>query len=102
MFFNSAIKEYLWIWPQLKKSRIPFIIIPHGELADGAQSKKHLKKMIGNYLFFNRFINNAEAIQCLSQNEFNNTHFGKKSLLRLMVLIFQMRKESKEWMILLY
>jgi len=74
-------KEYLWITAELKKNNVPYIIIPHGSLRREAQQKKHLKKVIANIFLFNRFINNAAAIQCLSSKECENTLFGKKKII---------------------
>ena len=69
--------EYLSIVSKLRKEKIPYVILPHGELQKGAQHKKHLKKVVANILLFNRFINGAKAIQCLSQKELDETNFGK-------------------------
>ena len=62
----------------LREKKIPYIIVPHGELSKTAQKKKWLKKKVANLLLFNKFINNAIAIQCLSEKEKENTSFGKK------------------------
>ena len=56
---------------------IPYVIVPHGELTDGAQSKKAWKKRLGNFLLFGSFFDRAEAIQCLSKQELETTHFGR-------------------------
>ena len=76
VFHGCYRKEYLSIYKILIKNKIPYIIIPHGELRSEAQNKKKLKKYIANIVFFNRFINNAIGIQCLSTEEVNNTRFG--------------------------
>ena len=81
VFQECYRKEYLRIWPQLKKRNIPYVIIPHGELGEEAQKKKRLKKTVANLLLFNMFTNNAAAIQCLSKRELEGTHFGNKKLL---------------------
>lgn len=81
VFQECYRKEYLLIWPQLKKRGIPFIIIPHGELGKEAQQKKHLKKAVANFLLFNRFISNALALQCLSQREYDNTAFSARKII---------------------
>lgn len=73
--------KYLKLYKICKNNNIPYIIIPHGCLTDEAQNKKWLKKKIGNLLFFNKFINNAIAIQCLSQKELENTHFHKSKFI---------------------
>ena len=75
--FHEAYRlDYLKIYPQLIKKRIPYVIIPHGELAREAQKKKWLKKKVANILLFNRFINNAVGIQYLSKKELDSSHFG--------------------------
>ncbi len=71
--FNEVNKiQYIKIYKQLLRRGIPYIIIPHGSLASGALKKKWLKKKLAYTLFFNKFIRNAKAIQCLSQNEIDN------------------------------
>lgn len=81
VFQECYRKEYLSIWKELKRNHIPYIIIPHGELGKEAQQKKHLKKLVANLLFFNRFIDNACAVQCLSQREYDSTCFGKRKII---------------------
>lgn len=74
--FHEAYRvEYLKISKELCKRKIPYIILPHGELTKDAQNKKWIKKKVANILLFNRFIFNALAIQCLSVGEMNNTNF---------------------------
>lgn len=67
--------DYLKIYPKLLRENIPYIIVPHGEMSKGAQHKKWLKKKVANAILFNKFINNARAIQCLSKNELESTYF---------------------------
>lgn len=69
--------EYIPISHQLKVESIPYIIIPHGELRREAQKKHFLKKRIANILLFNFFINNAVAIQYLSQEELEKSCYGR-------------------------
>ncbi len=68
---------YLKIFKEFRYLNIPYVIIPHGELSNEAQKKKWLKKKVANFLLFNKFIYNAEALQCLSSNEMKNTKFYK-------------------------
>lgn len=75
IFHEVYRKEYLKIWKNLKTNNIPYIIVPHGCLTVMAQKKKKFKKIVANRLFFNNFINGANALQCLSENEKNNTNF---------------------------
>lgn len=81
VFQECYRKDYLKLVKRITAKGIPYVIIPHGELSDEAQKKKHFKKMIANLLLFNRFTNRAAAIQCLSQREFDTTHFGKKKFI---------------------
>lgn len=76
VFHEVYIPKYLKLAAQLRKKKIPYIIIPHGELRVEAQHKKRLKKTVANALLFNNFINHAIAIQCLSQSEMDSTNFG--------------------------
>jgi len=61
----------------VKEIKAPYVIIPHGCLTKGAQSVKALKKKIGNFLFFNKFIYGAKAIQFLSKKEYDEYAFRK-------------------------
>lgn len=67
--------QYLSISRKIIERKIPYIILPHGELSKGSQSKKVIKKKLANLFVFNSFINNATAIQCLSDQEKNTTLF---------------------------
>ena len=73
--------QYLSISRNLRRNKIPYVIIPHGELQQEAQQKKWLKKKVANILLFNRFIYGAVAVQCLSQNEIDKTLFGKRKFI---------------------
>ncbi len=78
VFHECYRPAYLVIARNLRKHKIPYVIVPHGELRDEAQQKKHLKKWAANLLLFNRFIDHAAALQCLSEKEILATHFGRK------------------------
>lgn len=54
---------------ELRLKNVPYIIMPHGSLTNFAQHSKYAKKLLGNVLFFNKFITNANAIQFLSNSE---------------------------------
>lgn len=75
IFHECYRPAYLSIAKNIRKYDIPYVIIPHGELRTEAQKKKHLKKMMANFLLFNDFIKHAAALQCLSSAEMNATHF---------------------------
>ena len=81
VFQEAYRRQYLSIYRNLIKHKIPYIIIPHGELGAEAQKKKNIKKRLANKLLFNKFFNNAIAIQCLSQREYDNTLFGQRKII---------------------
>lgn len=70
-------RHFLQLYSQIRKAGCKYVIIPHGELREEAQEKKKYKKRIANFLIFNRFFNNAVAIQCLSEDEKKHTKLGK-------------------------
>lgn len=69
VFHEIYRPQYLKIYKELLKKNIKYIIFPHGGLTKTAQSKKKLKKLIANQLFFYNFFKHASAIQCLSKKE---------------------------------
>lgn len=74
--FHEAYRvDYLKISSELRKKKIPYVIVPHGELSVQAQKKKWIKKKLANLLLFNRFIGGAERLQCLSMLEMRDTKF---------------------------
>ena len=81
VFHEVYHKEYLYIYKKLKGQEISYIILPHGCLTQTAQHKKYWKKKIGNVLFFNKFINHAAALQCLSQRELAETKYKIKKFI---------------------
>lgn len=80
VFHECYRPDYLAVARNLRKNAIPYIIVPHGELQEEAQKRKHLKKAAANLLLFNFFINHAAALQCLSENERKATRFGKNKI----------------------
>lgn len=80
--FHEVYKpEYLSISAHLREQKIPYVIVPHGSLTAMAQRKKRLKKIIGNVLLFDRFINNAKAIQFLSVKERDTSRNSEKGFI---------------------
>ena len=73
VFESLYIFSYFLIAKQLKKMKIPYIILPRCSLTKLAQNQKRIKKKLGNYLFFNNFVRNANAIQYLTDDEFKNS-----------------------------
>ena len=76
VFHETYRVEYLKISKEIRKNKIPYIIIPHGELTTEAQKKKWLKKKVANIVFFNRFISGARYLQALSKKEMENIKFS--------------------------
>lgn len=81
VFHETYRPDYLVMSHELRKRKIPYVIVPHGELRKEAQRKKWLKKLVANILLFNHFVSGAVAVQCLSQQEMDATNFGKKKFL---------------------
>lgn len=77
VFHEVYRAPYLKIARALRSEGVPYVVIPHGELSVSSQKKKPLKKKVANIALFNRFIEGALAIQCLSEGEMRNTHFGR-------------------------
>jgi len=69
IFHSTYIPIHAFIATKLKKYNIPYIITPHGGMTHGAQKLKKLKKKIGNFLFFNKIVQNATALHCLAKGE---------------------------------
>lgn len=75
VFHEIYRPAFLALSRQARDQGIPYVIVPHGSLTDSAQRVKAYKKVPANFLLFNRFIRGAEAIQCLSQRELEQTRF---------------------------
>ncbi len=73
IFHEIYYPKFLSIAKKARRKNIPYIIIPHGSMAKQAQKNKRLKKVLGNILFFNKFMNGAAAIQYLSEDEKNRS-----------------------------
>lgn len=67
LFYHMARSPLLH---ELINSKIPYVIIPRGELTKQAQRRKRLKKLIANTLIFNKYSRNASAIQYLTKQEY--------------------------------
>ncbi len=87
--------KYIRIYKNLKKNKVPYIIVPHGCLTETAQRKKWLKKKVGNLLLFKKFIKNAIAVQYLSEKEKNETKINARSFIGTNgVLLPKSKKEA--------
>ena len=69
--------QFLKLYKECEKNGIPYIVVPHGGLTKKAQKIKMLKKIIGNLIFFNRYIKKSSFIQFLSEQEKNNSIWNK-------------------------
>lgn len=81
VFHEVYYIKFIKIASDLKKRKIPYIIIPHGSLTKEAQNKKRLKKIVGNFLLFSNFIKGALAVQYLSEKESASSKFGKRRII---------------------
>lgn len=71
-FYDDLNDVLLGRW--LKKHGIPYIVIPRSALTIQAMNNhSKTKKRVAHWLFYNRFIKDALAIQCLTQKEYNDT-----------------------------
>ena len=75
VFHGCYFIEYISIYKELKKTRIPYIIVPHGSFTIESQEKKWLKKKLYRLAFLERFVKDAVAVQYLSQGESYKTAF---------------------------
>ena len=89
VFHECYRKVYLKLGKRFVSEGIPYIVIPHGELSNDAQKKKHLKKVTANILLFNKFtIMHWQYSAYPNVNSIIPTLVKRKSLLP-MVLRFQ-------------
>jgi len=85
--------EYIKLYKECLKEKIPYVIIPRGSLTNQAQKKKKVKKLIANQLFFNTFIINAVAIQYLTKQEMLDS--GDKWNTKSIIIPNGIEKKSK-------
>lgn len=69
VFHQLYYPKFLKIAKEARKRKIPYIIIPHGSMTKEVQRTRRLKKLAGNILLFNKFMNGARAIQYLAEDE---------------------------------
>lgn len=67
--FEGFYQDVRKIYKQVRKLKIPYIVIPRCSLTKEAQKIKPWKKAVANLLFFKRFTRNAIAIHYLTNNE---------------------------------
>lgn len=81
VFHEAYIIEFTKIAKSLVRDKIPYIIVPHSQLTKDALQRKKAKKILANAFWFNRFFKNAVAIQCLSQNEYNDSNLNTEKFI---------------------
>lgn len=70
VFEGLYFKEYLEFAKELRKDKIPYIIVPRSSMTKQAMhNHSWLKKWIAHKLYFNKFIKKAWRIQYLTQQE---------------------------------
>lgn len=62
---------------------VPYIVLPRGQMSSRALKSKHLKKVIANALFFNKFVEKSCAVQYLTNDESNasDKHWKAKPII---------------------
>ena len=72
---NVAIFEGFYEFPFMKlvddlnKKNIPYVIVPRSQLTESAQKQKALKKILGNFVYFEKFLRGAAAVHYLTEQE---------------------------------
>lgn len=69
VFHEIYRKNFFFLYNELKKNNIQYVITPHGSLNATAQKQHYFAKAILNAVFFKRFIKRARIVQFLSEQE---------------------------------
>ena len=77
VFHEVYYLRYYRLAQTLYRRCIPYIIIPHGSLTQGAQSQKKLAKKLFNLLWVNRFVGHAKSVQYLSNGEMQASVYSR-------------------------
>lgn len=96
--FEEVYKlEYIKLYNECLKNKIPYVVIPHGCLVEREQSNKKLKHMIANILLFNRYLKKAEAIEYLNEQERDASKFKcKRKIIIPNSVEYKKRKYKKD------
>jgi glycosyltransferase involved in cell wall biosynthesis len=73
IFHSLYEKSYVTTYKYLQQKKIPYIIMLHGALSKENYRKNHIKKVIANFLYFGKFLKNANSIIYLNQGEYDNS-----------------------------
>lgn len=66
--------KYVKLAKELRKKGVPYVIVPRSMLTrDAIHNGKFLKKAVANFLFFNKFVQEALAIQYLTDREYHDS-----------------------------
>lgn len=76
-----GIPKVVMIAKKLKKSGIPYIIVPHGCFSSYAMKKKKLKKTAARIVFLDKMVADATKIQYLSEGEQRASIYRKESFI---------------------
>ena len=72
---DLAIFEGFYEFPFMKlvadlnEKNIPYVIVPRSQLTEAAQKQKALKKILGNFVYFEKFLQGAAAVHYLTEQE---------------------------------
>lgn len=69
LFQSTYIPYHYKLAKEAISNNIPYVITPRGGMTLRAQKTKWLKKRLGNLLFFNKFVQGASKIHCLTEKE---------------------------------
>lgn len=68
--FHGLYYPKMWkLYIKYIHNKIPYIVIPHGGLTKTSQKKSKIKKILANFFIVNKYIDEAKAVQFLSENE---------------------------------
>lgn len=81
VFHEVYRKEFIKIAKELVKTKIPYIIVPHGCLTKEAQRKKWWKKIPANLFVFREYLKQSTALQYLSEKERETTDVKNRSVI---------------------
>lgn len=70
LFHSVYKKQFIMMYKVLLKQNIPYGIQMHGGLSEENYRKNHLKKIVANFFYFNKFMRNARSIVYLSDSEY--------------------------------
>ena len=73
VFHEIYYSAFFQLAKNLRKEKIPYVVVAHGGLTAGAQSQRRVPKMMVNMGWAKQFIRGARAIHFLSQREYETS-----------------------------